>query len=214
MSKNSTSKPSALYRVAKTIVKPLAGLLFFPKYIGTDNIPEKKSFVICCNHISMFDPVFLCLGSSRQLFFMAKKELFSIPVLSSVLLKIGAFPVDRKRCDTEAIRKSMAVLGQGNALGIFPEGTRSKNGKMDQFKMGAVMIAARQQVPIVPAAIYVKGGRLKLFSRPVIVYGKPLTPKRLDISGKPTSAQQRAATQTLAERIQVLSNNAERSLAL
>lgn len=198
------------YRVARAIVKPIAWLLFFPKYIGKENIPEGKCAVLCCNHISMLDPVFLALGSKRQLCYMAKKELFSVPVLSSILRGIGTFPVDRKKRDTEAIRNSLEVLENGKVLGIFPEGTRSKNNELGQFKVGTTMIAAKQQSVIVPAAIYVKNGKIRLWSRPVIVFGKPMTPKKMDISGKPSSAQVRAATDKLRDKILLLWKKAKK----
>ena len=214
MSKSAKGKDKNpfFYSFLRVIISPIMRLLYLPSYIGRENIPTDKSFVLCCNHVSLLDPVFLGMGSKKQLYFMAKKELFSVPILSSIIRSIGTFPVDRKRSDMSALRNSMQVLGEGKALGIFPEGTRSKTGEIGQFKAGAVMIAAKSQVPIVPAAIYVKKSKMRLFSRPVIIFGKPLTPKKLDIIGKVSSEKIHSATEVLTERVKTLRRNAERSL--
>ncbi len=170
-------------RIIVAIVRPIAFVLFPYKMIGRENIPQTNGpMIVCCNHISMIDPVYLLLAFRRPIYFMAKDELFKNPILSFILKRLfGVFPVNRGRGDTGAVSTSLLILENGQLLGIFPEGTRSKDGKLGPAKSGTVLIAAKAQAPIYPCAIFSKNGKVKPFQRTTIVFGKTLMPKELGL---------------------------------
>src|SRR5581483_7279046 len=125
---------------------------------GLENLPATGGFVLAANHTSNFDPwpLGLPLWPKRQLFFMGKVELFN-PVLGPLLRAGGAFPVRRGGTDLEAIETAVELCRAGNAVGMFPEGTRQANGLRKKFehrpRTGSARIAAIAGVPLVPAAI-------------------------------------------------------------
>lgn len=172
-----------LGRIVVAIVRPIAFVLFPYKMIGKENIPQTDGpMIVCCNHISMIDPVYMLLAFRRPIFFMAKDELFKNPVLAFIFKHLfGVFPVNRGHGDTGAVATSLSILENGQLLGIFPEGTRSKTGKLGPAKSGTVLIAAKAQVPIYPCAIFSKSGQVKLFQRTTIVFGKTLTTEELGL---------------------------------
>lgn len=140
------------------------GRLFFFIYLkmfyrlkvhNADNIPGRKPFIICSNHIYWLDPlaVAAAMPASYKIHFMAKKELFRNYFFSYILKKAYAFPVNRQDADYGAIKKAYQLLKDGRILGLFPEGTRSKNGGMLKAYNGAALISVRSGVPIVPIAI-------------------------------------------------------------
>lgn len=146
---------------------------------GGENLPASGPVVLCCNHRSDVDPVLLGASLGRPLFFMAKYELFRIPVFRRLIIALGAFPVRRGEGDTEAVRKAMEIVSRGDVLAMFPEGTRQKSyGPPRRFKRGAVLFAARTGAPIVPAALICKKP-VRLFNRKTVRIGKPVTPAQL-----------------------------------
>ncbi len=110
------------------------------------------------NHISYWDPVLIGCALPRQVFFMGKKEVFAIPGLGFLLKSCGTFPVDRGRPDRGAIKRGLALLRQGQAVGIFPEGKRNKTGSLLPPNAGAAYFTMKAGVPVCPiATIDVKG---------------------------------------------------------
>ena len=132
---------NCLYRVIRIIVIPFVYLFFRIKVHGKENIPKDKGVVLCCNHVSMWDIVFLGVTCNRQICFMGKKEVFKIPVIKGIFKMLGAFPVDRKSSDKGAVNKAFEICKSGRVLGIFPEGTRNREGRPQKAKAGAAMIA-------------------------------------------------------------------------
>lgn len=120
---------------------------------GLGNIPATGPFLFVANHAHNADPILLEIAVTRPVHFMAKQELFRNPILGWAIRRAGAFPVDRGRPDRAAIRHAEALLAQGIAAGMFPEGTRSKTGRLQPAFLGAGLIAVRSGVPILPAAI-------------------------------------------------------------
>jgi len=145
--------------------------LFRCKVHGRENIPA-GGFILCSNHISWFDPPLVgCTLWKRKVYFMAKEELFSNRLFSLVLRKLNAFPVKRDRADRRAIQYALALLKEDGIVGMFPEGTRSKTGSMQELLDGAALLALKSNVPVLPVAVK---GPYRLF-RPVRVYiGNPL----------------------------------------
>lgn len=120
---------------------------------GRENIPPEGPLIVTANHISNWDPPVLGSSLTRQVHFVAKKELFEIPVLAGILNHIGTIPINRGKPDRRAIRQALDVLERGEVLGLFPEGTRSKTGKLRRAKLGIVMIALKSEAPILPVGL-------------------------------------------------------------
>lgn len=141
---------------------------------GKENIPEGAA-IVCCNHSAFSDPIWVVFAAHPKRIFrtMAKKELFSHKILGFLITKVGAFPVDRTTSDINAVKTSMQILKSGDKLLIFPEGTRIRKGKTSAPHGGAVMIAARMGVPIVP--VYLSTDK-RIFRPLDVVFGEPYHP--------------------------------------
>ena len=157
------------------ILHPLARILMFPicrvKAIGKENIPDGAA-MYCANHSSYLDPFVICfaLGRLRHIHIIAKIELFRIPVIRSILKAIGTIPVDRSTADIGTVKASLRYLRNGERVGIFPEGTRVSKENAVASKLGAVKLAVKTGVPIVP--IYIPR-RKSAFRTVHAVIGKP-----------------------------------------
>lgn len=136
---------------------------------GIKNIPDKGAVILCSNHISLWDPPVVGTPLERKVHFMAKAELFKVPVLGQIIKRIGAFPVKRGGVSKESIKSTLLLLRNGEVLGIFPEGSR-KN-KEGAGKKGAASFALKSNAVVVPVAII---GKYKLFQKMKVVYGKPV----------------------------------------
>ena len=134
-------------------------------------MPSDSGYIICSNHIHMFDPVLIMTNIKRQISFMMKKELVDVPILGKILLKCGAFPIDRGNSDIGAIKAAIKILCQNKVISIFPEGTRHRDGKFRNIKNGASLIAIKANVPIVPVRII---GNYRPFSKMIIRIGNPI----------------------------------------
>ena len=158
---------NALYSLFKIIQ-----VLFFPlQRVGMENIPQGAA-VVCANHSSYADPVLLALAFTRKYYlrFMAKKELFSVPVLGWAIRNAGAFPVNRAVNDVGAIRTAMRLLKEGEKLMVFPEGTRVAREDATAAKAGAIRLASKLKVPLLP--VYIPRKK-PLFHKVRIVVGEP-----------------------------------------
>ncbi len=125
------------------------------EYVGIENIPAEGGFILASNHIKALDPVFIALGvKDRQIHFMGKKELFEKPVVRSLLAKMNGFPIVRGTADKEAVFYAERIVKEGKILGIFPEGTRSKDYKPARAKSGIGLIAREAKADVLPVSIY------------------------------------------------------------
>ncbi len=123
------------------------------KLFGREHIPTGTQFVTVANHASILDGFIMGGSVGLPLFIMVKKEAFDNPIKGFYLRKVMCFPVDRSIVDTKAIRTAMKVINDGNNLGLFPEGTRNREGYVGEFKPGAIKFALRKKLPILPAYI-------------------------------------------------------------
>jgi 1-acyl-sn-glycerol-3-phosphate acyltransferase len=139
--------------------------------IGADRFPKTDGVLLCSNHISNLDPPLVGGACPRPVHFMAKSELFSAPILKTVLPKVNAFPVRRGMSDRQSLRTGLKILEDGGVVGLFPEGTRSKTGEVGQGLAGAGFFALRSHAPVVPCAII---GSYKPFGKIKIIYGAPI----------------------------------------
>lgn len=140
-----------LYSFLRWLVK----IIFIPlglKSKGVHNIPSEGPIIVAANHVSIWDPVVVAIIMNRPVKFMAKAELFNYKVLGKLLEKVYVFPVKRGAADRHAIKQAIAILNEGEVLGIFPEGTRNKSGDEIKAQAGAAMIALKAGAPILPVA--------------------------------------------------------------
>jgi len=143
--------------------------------IGAENIPASGGVIIAPNHASYGDPPLIGASMTRPLYFMAKKELFDVPVLGALIRRTNAFPVSRGRQDIASVRFAGELLKDGRPLLIFPEGTRSKTGSFGKARPGVAMIACHAQVPVVPVRI-INSFYLGSFRPLTVIFGKPIMP--------------------------------------
>jgi 1-acyl-sn-glycerol-3-phosphate acyltransferase len=149
-----TPKPSLTYRlVSYLLVFPIYRLLFRGRTAGNGNVPLEGALVVVANHGSHLDPPLLGHALGRPVAFMAKAELFRIPLLGPIIRACGAYPVARGASDREAIRTATDRLEQGWATGVFIDGTRQADGRVNNPQPGAALLAARAGVPLLPVAI-------------------------------------------------------------
>jgi 1-acyl-sn-glycerol-3-phosphate acyltransferase len=152
--------------------------LFYRYHIeGAENIPKTGGAIISPNHMSFFDPPLAGAAMKRPLYFMAKKELFDIPVFGWTIRQTNAFPVKRGVQDMSAMRHAFSLLEEGHLLLMFPEGTRSKDGKLSKARAGAGMVACHAQVPLIPVKLENTNMMSKL-KKIIIKYGKPIYPPK------------------------------------
>ncbi len=156
------------YQFCRNSVIVVSRIFFRLHVIGLEKVPHTGSLIVCCNHIHNFDPPVLGSVIPRYVHFMTKSELFKVKVVSRLLLVIGAFPVNRGGQDKSAIKYALSVPKSGECLVIFPEGHRSKGGKLGQGQPGVAFIARKSGSPVVPAAII---GPYRLFGRLTIRFG-------------------------------------------
>lgn len=191
-----------LYSIAKFIVNVIFRLVFFIDVKGKNNIPKEGRVILCSNHISNLDPIILGMSMPRQIHYMAKKELFQNKILGKIVRMLGTFPVDRQSADLSAIRAALNVLKNEGCLGIFPEGTRVREEKIDNAKPGIALISIKGKAPIVP--IFIKS-KYKPFSRVTIIVGEPMYLNEFD-SKKLSTDEYKALSQKIMQTIYSLKN--------
>jgi 1-acyl-sn-glycerol-3-phosphate acyltransferase len=150
------------YRFAAGLVRILLTPFYWPRVHREERMPQEGWVIVCGNHQSMLDPVFLGIYTERPIRFMAKDQLFSFKPLAWILRKVGVFPVHREGTDIRALKTALSILKEEDVLGIFPEGTRVDTIDIRNFKEGVSVIAMRAKADIVPVRIH---ATYKLFSR-------------------------------------------------
>ena len=177
---------------------------------GREHIPTQGGAIVCANHVSYLDPPALGAGfTPRRTYFMAKQELFAIPVLGALIRSVYAFPVDRTTTDREAIRHAIELLQAGELLVVFPEGGRSPDGSLQPGNIGPALMATRAGVPIIPAALKEtdkimprdRGGLHR--GRVQVDYGAPIHPGQFG-EGRLDKSHLQAFTDAVMQAIEVL----------
>lgn len=163
----------SLYPFVKLIVKLFYKIMFKVTVVGKENVPKDGSGVLCCNHISNFDPLTMAVFLDRLPRFIAKKELFENKLFGALLRNLQAFPVDRQATmDMKAFKTAINVLKGGELLGIFAEGTRVKEGEEKAAKAGVAMFALKGNAPVIPVAV---SGKYKFRKEVRIEFGEPMS---------------------------------------
>jgi len=165
--------PERTWPVARRIATPITNLIVPSWGYGHELMPVEGAAVAACNHFSEVDPAVLGLHSTRTLYYMAKIELLSVPIVGEILRWTGAFAVRRGEGDRDSLRVARWAIQHGHVAGIFAEGTRQHFGYPGPMHPGAAMLAIQEGVPVVPAAIDSFGWNLKNRRRCCVVWGEP-----------------------------------------
>ncbi|WP_107670473.1 1-acyl-sn-glycerol-3-phosphate acyltransferase [Cyanothece sp. BG0011] len=194
----------ALYYLFKSsIIVPTFYTYFRGRVYGRENVPKKHPLVVVSNHGSYFDPPLLSSSLGRPVAFMAKEELFKVPILKEGIRLYGAYPVKRGKSDRAAIRAALNAVKDGWLVGLFLEGTRTPDSRVHDPKLGAAMIAAKAQVPLLPVSLW---GTEKIlqkgspFPRPV-----PVTIRVGEVIAPPES-NKRQALETVTQKCTTIIN--------
>jgi 1-acyl-sn-glycerol-3-phosphate acyltransferase len=166
--------PERTWPVARELVIPIAKLIVPSWGYGHERIPVEGAAVVASNHFSEVDPAVVGLHSTRALYYMAKIELVSIPIVGEILRWTGAYAVRRGESDRDALRVARWSVQQGHVAGIFAEGTRQLLGYPGPMHPGAAMLAIQEGVPLVPCGIDTFGWSLKNRRMCCAVWGEPI----------------------------------------
>lgn len=155
-------------------------ILFCLEVKGKENIPKKGPFILASNHTSYLDPVILGVASPRPLYYLAKISLFKNPVFSSFIQILGAIPLERDSSSPYTLRDALKLIKNGHGVVIFPEGTRSEDGKIKDGKGGVGFLSIKSNAPVIPVKIKGTGKALPVkgkFIKPAkvkVIIGQPL----------------------------------------
>jgi len=192
-----------LYRFCYILSGLLAKTVFSYRAFGQENIIEEGPAIMAANHQSYLDPPLIGITCRNELYFLARKTLFEKKVLGSLISRVNALPVDLSRGDLVAVRTIINLLKEGHRTVIFPEGTRSLDGNIQQARPGIGMIIAKTLVPVVPIRIFgsfeawPKGGKIRPHPITVVV-GKPMRFVKEEFGGYNRESYQKISERVLA----------------
>jgi 1-acyl-sn-glycerol-3-phosphate acyltransferase len=206
-----------LYLIARLVLRPLFLVAFRPTITGRENVPATGPFIIASNHLSFIDSMVIPLMAPRRVGYLAKAEYFTGTGIRGWLARtlftaLGALPVEREthRAAQEALDTAMTVLRAGGGFGIYPEGTRSRDGRLARGKTGVAWLALTADCPVVPVAvsgtdrIQPIGASWPRPHRFSVTFGRPLTfPEHRGKAGN--GKARREVTDTIMEAIAELS---------
>jgi 1-acyl-sn-glycerol-3-phosphate acyltransferase len=205
------------YRLGHTVLKPLSRVLYRPTITGTENVPLTGGVILASNHLSFIDSFAIPLAAPRQVHFLAKDDYFTRTglrgrVTRDLFESLGAIPVDRhsSRAAQESLDAALKVLGEGEAFGIYPEGTRSRDGRLYRGRTGVGFLALTAKVPVVPVAlagtedIQPVEARIPRLARVSVTFGRPIDFTER-FAGMPQGRARRAVTDEIMDAIAALS---------
>ena len=179
MKKNKTEKKNKklkLYSFLRFVGSPFIRLLFRVKVYGKERFPDDGAVLICANHLSIVDVMIMFCIMPRQIRFMAKAELFSVPLIGFVIKKLGAFPIDRAGKDVASVKKSLSILSDGEVISVYPQGKRIRgvHPRATSTRSGPGMMVCRTKCTVLPVLFETKKWRIKLFRRVHVRIGEPI----------------------------------------
>ena len=192
-----------LYRFCYLLSRGIAKTVFSYSAYGQENIIEEGPAIMAANHQSYLDPPLVGITCRNELYYLARKTLFEKKLIGLLISHVNALPVDLSRGDLTAVRSIINLLKAGRRTVIFPEGTRSRDGKIQPARPGIGMIIAKTLVPVVPMRIFgsfeawPKGGKLRPH-RLTVVVGKPIRFAKEDLTGNNRETYQRISERVLA----------------
>lgn len=184
-----------LYKVLQNIFFVVFKILYRTEVVGLEKVPKDERVVICANHKSNLDPIFISANFKKQIHWMAKVELSKNAFLKWFIEKLGAFFVDRNSADIKAMKTAMKLLKEKEIVGIFPEGTRVKEPDFSKAKAGVALIAHRTKSIVVP--VYIEGD-YKIFRKMKLVFRDPIDLTSLP---KQTSEEYEVISQNILKSI-------------
>lgn len=201
------ARMSPVYGISHYFAAVTYDMFFRGEVVGTENLPKSGPFLIAANHASHLDPPLIGSRVPRQMSFFARKTLWAGGLASWWLDAVDTIPVDRDGGqDVGALKRVLRALGNGRVLILFPEGTRSPDGKLQSPKPGVGFIVCKTQVPVVPARIFGsfdafgRGAKVPRLGVPVsVVFGKPLPPAVYDDPKSGKERYQVASTRIMSE---------------
>ena len=164
---------------------PILKVLFNMEVRGKENVPKSGGVILAANHLSFLDPPAIAIASPRRVYFLARKELFKGKMFGWLIRELNAMPISNKKLRVGVIKKSLEILKEGEALLLFPEGTRSPAGTISGGKRGVGLIAYKAKVPVVPVLIKGSDKALAIGAKWIslrkisIVFGKPIEPEEI-----------------------------------
>jgi len=195
-----------LYHLFKwSIVSPTLHFYLQGRIYGAEHVPRQGPLVVVSNHASDFDPPILSCCVGRPVAYMAKEELFQIPILKQAIQWYGAYPVSRGAADRSAIRSALKYLEAGWATGVFLEGTRTPDGRITDPKRGAALLAAKAKAPLLPVSLW--GTQRVLKKGSAVPRSVPITVRIGKVIAAPSSTDRdelQAVTQQCAIAINAL----------
>lgn len=212
--KRAAKRKTWLYVIGQFLLTLFYYPVFRIRVKGRENIPQTGPVLLCSNHMAKRDPVMLGVAQRRQVFYMAKEELFQNWFIGGILRKLGAFPVARGSGGADALQNAYRLLDENAMVGVFIEGHRSKDGLLQKPKTGAALLAYRTKAPVVPVCITTgDGGLPKMFKRHIISIGKPIPAQKLNIPDD-SSMQLRRASRVIMGAITELREETLKELGL
>lgn len=163
----------ALYDRLVRILGPVVRFVFPIRLLNLPKELPEEGLIVCPNHISFMDPVFLAVTLPRPLTFMAKEELFKKPLIGRIVKGCGVIPLSRNGGDAAKLRLAVRELKAGKVFSIFPQGTRLRHPlKKEEFKAGAGMMATLSGAKVLPVGIYSKNYKVRIFRKTYIAFGE------------------------------------------
>ena len=184
----------SFYRTIYKIFSAPVSWVYRLRVVGVENIPQ-NGCILASNHTAFSDVLILSAAARRQVRYMAKKELFKIPLLSQLITALGAYPVNRGGADVSSIKRTIHMLEEGELIGIFPQGHRygGVDPRTTSVKGGVGMIAYHTHADVIPAYVDSKRGKTGMFRRNTVIFGKPIPYSELGFVNGGVKEYQRAA---------------------
>lgn len=197
-------RPDWVYELVRTLLTPYLLIVHRARAIDITNVPAAGPVIVAPNHFSFLDHFFVAVFLRRKVNFMAKSQLFKRP-MQFIYTHGGVFPVRRGYRDEEAFITAHAILSRGDLVLMYPEGGRSRSGKLGEPKRGLGRLALESGAPVVPTAIVgtqkARNWKRLSFPKVTVLYGEPVRFEKID---DPTPEQQQAAAQLVFERVEAL----------
>lgn len=174
----------SFYRTMYALLNPLVRLCYRLEIRGEENIPVDSGCILAANHTAFSDVLIVSAAAKRQVRYMAKKELFQIPVLGGLIRAMGAYPVNRGGADVASIKYTIGLIESGELIGIFPQGHRHgfEDPRETEIKGGVGLIEYHTRATVLPVYIDNKRGKTGIFRKNIVIFGKPIAFEELDFS--------------------------------